>query len=167
LFSSVHELAFMDNIVEGARFARSLLETNLGSSIGLIHAFDINTCHFVVICQWGLGDDVLLHVTADTNSFVRQVMRRAAVVRVSDPAADVQFRLGRWSSLERPPNSILCAPLHAGGRDLGLIELAQPAFATAFSTKQANALSYVAQHLAASFNSRPMVIDAELVLAAG
>jgi hypothetical protein len=108
--------------------------------------------------------DALLHRTADDEPIVREVMsRRAALVLDGAPDA-VPPASSSLSKLGVRPRALLCGAARLGGRYLGLIELANPAGGKPFHEGEANALDYVCEQFAEFVASRPIVLDADVVV---
>ena len=164
LFESMHELHFASDIVAGADFLLGVLQRALPCEATLIQVFDINTRAFVAVRGRGAGvEHAVLHRTPDHDSLIFEVMRRqrSSVYR---PEQDSRFASGRWGKIGLPLGQILCGPVRQGGRYLGMIELANPAGGTPFHEAEINALDYICEQFADFVASRPVVLDADVIL---
>jgi GAF domain-containing protein len=164
LFESMHELHFMADVVAGAEFVLSVLETALPSELSVVHVFDINTGKFIIVRQRGGAERCLLHPTPDDDAFVKQVMRAPRATSVAEAASDDYFKSGRWQLLGRTVRHALSGPVRQGGRYLGLIELANPIGAQPYHESEANALDYICEQFAEFLANRPIVLDADVIL---
>jgi hypothetical protein len=166
LFESMHELHFMGDMPSGADFVLAIINEVLPSQGVLIQVFDINTRNFVVIrCKGPEGKRALLHRTSDQDPLYADVMRRPHALSIADTAGDERFNKERWQLLGVEPKSVLCAAVKQGGRYLGIIELANPDGDTPFHQTEVNALDYICKQFAEFLVNRPIVVDADVVLA--
>ncbi|MCC6215441.1 MAG: GAF domain-containing protein [Polyangiaceae bacterium] len=166
LFETMHELHFVPDVVSGAEFVLRILESTLPSEVAIVHVFDINAREFVVVRASGaVRHSVLLVRTRDDVAPLRQAMRRQHALAVEPSAADERFSGGRWSHVTARPQHLLYGPVNQGGRYLGLIELANPEGGGPYHQNELNALDYICEQFAELLAARPIVIDAEVVLA--
>jgi GAF domain-containing protein len=166
LFEAMHDLHFVTDIVSGAQFVLSILEHMLPSEGVIVHVFDINTRHFVVLRAAGPNaHKTLLHRTPDKEALFVDAMRRTRCLRFDDAQGSAHFEAGRWVQLGVSPKSALCGPVQQGGRYLGLIELANPLGGGRYHDSEANALDYICEQFADFVAARPIVVDADVVLA--
>lgn len=165
LFEVMHELHFMPDLVSGAQFLLGVLDKTLPCAAVLVHVFDINTGHFVVVrAKSPGGDQVLLHRTGDHEPLFSAVMRRMRTLRVDDARAEEGYSAERWQLAGLEVESALCGPVQQGGRYLGMIELVNPADGGPFDDAEANALDYICEQFAEFLANRPIVVDADVVL---
>ena len=164
LFEAMHELHFMPDVVAGCEFVLEVMKQTMPAEGALVQVFDINSRNFVVVRAQGPGyADVILHRTADTDDFVRDLMRRSRA-RKWDDDAPAHFRNGAWQALGIEVRSAMFGPSVQGGRYLGVIEVANPVGGGAFYQTEANALEYICEQFAEFLSNRPIVLDAEAVM---
>jgi hypothetical protein len=168
LFESVHELHFCADYVAGVDFVLGVLERTLPCEGILIHVFDIDANSFVVVRAKGPNaQSLLLHRTPDREPLFDDVMRRPGPYPIDAVAQDERFQVERWAALGVKPRVALCSGVKQGGRYLGFIELVNPAGGDAFYPSEVNALDYISEQLAEFLASRPIVLDADVVLPRG
>jgi GAF domain-containing protein len=132
----------------------------------LIHVFDINTGHFVVVRAKGPNaSTVLLQRLPDQDPFVQLVMRSPRSISIQNAASDPRFNGPRWQAVGVTPKYALCGGVQLGGRYLGLIELVNPQGDTPFHTSELNALDYICEQFADFLSKKPLVLAADVVLA--
>jgi len=166
LFETMHELHYVVDVVSGAEFVIEALEATLPCEAALVHVFDINTQTFVVLRAWGpKAKEVLLFRTPDSDALIDLAMHRSSALRVDDAAGDPRFASGRWQALGVEVKTAVCGAVRQGGRYLGAIELVNPLGGTPFHDTEVNALDYICEQFAEFVADRPIVVDAELVLA--
>jgi len=165
LFERMHELAFMADLVSGAEFVLHVLRELIPCDGILVHVFDLGKREFVVVRAHGPNArGALLHRTADNEPLVRGVMsRRGALILDGAPTSTPPVS-SSLSKLGIQPTAVLCGAARLGGRYLGLIELANPAGGQPFHEGEANALDYVCEQFAEFVASRPVVLDADVVV---
>lgn len=168
LFEIMHDLHFATDVAEGAEFVLSVLNELLPCEGVLIHVFDINTSHFVVVRAKGPhANSVLLQRMSDQDPLVRSVMRNMRAVSVKDAADDARFTGPRWQSLGVAPRAVLCGGVQLGGRYLGLLEVANPQGNVPFHQSELHALDYICEQFAAFLSKKPIVLSADVVLSRG
>ena len=166
LFDFMHELHFQRDFAAGAEFVLSVLNEMLPCEGVLIHVFDINTGHFVVVRAKGPNASaVLLQRMPDQDPFVRAVMRSPQSVSVPDAAHDARFHGARWQAVGVAPKAALAGAVQQGGRYLGLIELVNPMGDAPFHAAEVNALDYICAQFAEFLSKKPLVLAADVVLA--
>jgi hypothetical protein len=166
LFEVMHDLHFMRDVAAGSEFVLSVLNEVLPCEGVLIHVFDINTNHFVVVRAKGPNaKGVLLQRMPDQDPLAQSVMRSAQAVSVKDAADDARFNGPRWQAVGVAPRVALCGAVRQGGRYLGLIELVNPAGDTPFHLSELNALDYICEQFAEFLSNRPIILAADVVLA--
>jgi hypothetical protein len=166
LFELMHELHFMADVASGAEFVLRVMSHTLPCELSLIHVFDINTREFVVVRARGPGSDqVMLLRTPDRDELLVTAMRRVRALRVEDGAADGRYVGGRWETVAIAVKSALCGGVKQGGRYLGAIELVNPDGDAPFFESEVNALDYICEQFAEFLANRPIVLDAEVLLA--
>ena len=72
----------------------------------------------------------------------------------------------RWSEVGAALRSFVCAPVVAGGRTLGLIELADPSDGSTYEPADGNALTYIAKQYAEFLETHGILLDPDAILAA-
>jgi hypothetical protein len=164
LFDSLGDLHYLSDALDGASFVLALALEKLPSDVGLVSLFDINKRTFVVVCQTGGGKSVLLQTIAEAAELPRRAMRSSSAVVAEDPAT-MTASDPRWADIGVPLQSLVCAPVEAGGRYLGLIELANPRDGVAFNESDGHALTYIGRQFAEFLNERGLSIDPEAVVA--
>jgi hypothetical protein len=165
LFEVMHDLHFMRDVAGGAEFVLSVLNEVLPCEGVLIHVFDINTNHFVVVRAKGPNaKGALLQRMPDQDPLPLSVMRSAQAVSVKDAATDARFSGPRWQLVGVAPKVALCGAVRQGGRYLGLIELVNPAGDAPFHLSELNALDYICEQFAEFLSNRPIILAADVVL---
>ncbi|HET7541088.1 MAG TPA: hypothetical protein VFK05_14495 [Polyangiaceae bacterium] len=165
LFEIMHDLHFARDVAEGAEFVLSVLDELLPCEGVLIHVFDINTGHFVVVRAKGPhAKSVLLQRMSDQDPLVRSVMRSAHALSVKNAAEDPRFSGSRWQTLGVTPHAVLCGGAQLGGRYLGLIEIGNPHGDIPFHQSELHALDYICEQFAAFLSKKPIVLSADVVL---
>ncbi|HEY3253940.1 MAG TPA: GAF domain-containing protein, partial [Polyangiaceae bacterium] len=165
LFEIMHELAFARDVAEGSQFVLSVLNELLPCEGVLIHVFDINTGHFVVVRAKGPhANTVILQRMSDQDPLVRSVMRSTHAVSLKNAADDARFNGPRWQALGVAPRAVLCGGVQLSGRYLGLIEVANPLGDVPFHQSELNALDYICEQFAAFLSKKPIVLSADVVL---
>ncbi|MEP7053453.1 MAG: hypothetical protein ABJB12_24020, partial [Pseudomonadota bacterium] len=166
LFEFMHELHFQRDFAAGAEFVLSVLNEMLPCEGVLIHVFDINTGHFVVVRAKGPNaSSVLLQRMPDQDPFVNAVMRSPQSVAVPDAGHDPFFQGPRWQAVGVVPAVALAGAVQEGGRYLGLIELVNPLGDAPFHAAEVNALDYICAQFAEFLSKKPLVLAADVVLA--
>jgi hypothetical protein len=159
LFEAMHELRFMPDVASGAEFLLATLSQVIPAEAVLIHVFDINTRHFVVVsAKSPTSESVLSYRTPDQDPFFAHVMRHVGALVLPDTASDPRFAGGRWDLCGAHPRSVLCGAVRQGGRYLGLVEIANPEGDTPFQQGEVYALDYVCEQFADFLASRPIVL---------
>jgi hypothetical protein len=165
LFEIMHELHFARDVAEGSQFVLSVLDELLPCEGVLIHVFDINTSHFVVVRAKGpQSNTVILQRMSDQDPLVRSVMRSSHALSVKNAADDARFKGARWQALGVVPRAALCGGVQLSGRYLGLIEVANPHGDIPFHQSELNALDYICEQFAAFLSKKPIVLSADVVL---
>lgn len=166
LFEIMHDLHFMRDVAAGAEFVLAVLDEVLPCEGALVHVFDIDTSHFVIVRAKGPhAANILLQRMPDQDPMVRSVMRASRATHVKDVSNTPKFLGPRWPALGVQPRSALCGPVKQGGRYLGLIELVNPLGDTPFHQSELNALDYICQQFAEFLSNKPIVLTADVVLA--
>jgi len=165
LFEIMHEVHFASDVAEGAEFVLSVLDELLPCEGVLIHVFDINTGHFVVVRAKGPNaSGVILQRMSDQDPLVRSVMRSTHALSVKDAAHDARFTGPRWQALGVAPRAALCGGVQLSGRYLGLIEVVNPHGDAPFHQSELNALDYICGQFADFLSKKPIVLSADVVL---
>lgn len=158
VFEALHELHFVEDAKEAAHFVRRVIEEKMKPSVALVHLYDINTRHFVVMSAAGSRAEVLAdYETPDDDPLASEIMRGDEAMLVLDPATDPRLSKGRWR-LAEPKKSVLCAPVAVEGRYLGLLEIADPIDGSEFGEEDRNVFTYVANAFAKYLNTRGVVL---------
>jgi hypothetical protein len=166
LFEFMHELHFMADVAAGAQFVLSVLDEVLPCEGVLVHVFDINTNHFVVVRAKGPNaKSALLQRMSDQDPLASFVMRSPQAISIKDATSDPRFNGPRWQTVGVAPKSALCGAVRQGGRYLGLIELANPAGDAPFHQSEVNALDYICEQFAEFLSNRPIIVAADVILA--
>jgi hypothetical protein len=159
LFEAMHELRFMPDVASGAEFLLATLSRVIPAEAALIHVFDINTRHFVVVsARSPTSESVLSYRTPDQDPFFVDAMRREGAFVLPDTASDSRFAGGRWELAGAHPRSVLCGAVRQGGRYLGLVEIANPEGDAPFHQGEVYAVDYVCEQFADFLASRPIVL---------
>jgi hypothetical protein len=164
VFEALHELHFLSDVKEGAHFVRRVIEEKMQPSVALVHLYDINSRHFVVMSALADRAEVLTeYATPDDDALAAEIMRGEEAMLVLEPASDPRLARGRWR-LAEPKRSVLCAPVAVDGRYLGLLEIADPKDGSEFTEEDRNVLTYVATAFAKYLDGRGVVLgnDEEL-----
>jgi len=166
LFETMHELHFMPDLVAGSEFVLGVVEKTLPCEAILVHVFDINAQHYVVVRASAPGAaKVIMHCVPDGDALFEPVMRRMRSLRIDAAASDARLQAERWKLAGVEVNSALCGPVQLAGRYLGMLELVNPQGGGAFYESEANALDYICEQFADFLAAHPIVLDAELILA--
>jgi GAF domain-containing protein len=165
LFETMHDLHFMQGVADGAEFVIAVIDSIVPCDGVLVHVFDINTRHFVVVRAKGPGSmQVLLHRTPDSDPFFSGVMRRPGSIAVHDVRKDPRVLGPRWDALGVAPQRALCGPVRQGGRYLGMLELVNPMGEAPFHQTEQNAIDYVCEQFAEFLANRPIVLEPDVIL---
>jgi GAF domain-containing protein len=151
----------VSDVKEAAHFVRRVIEEKMQPSVALVHLYDINSRHFVVMSAVGDRAEVLAdYATPDDDALAAEIMRGEEAMLVLDPASDPRLARGRWR-LAEPKKSVICAPVAVDGRYLGLLEIADPKDGSEFNEDDRNVLTYVATAFAKYLDGRGVVLGEE------
>ena len=165
LFERMHELAFMADLISGAEFIVQVLGELIPCEAVAVHVYDLGKREFVVVRAHGpKAREALLHRTADAEPLVRDIMSRRSATILDGAPANPPPASSSLAKLGIQPRTMLCGAARLGGRYLGLIELANPRGSEPFHANEANALDYVCEQFAEFVASRPIVLDADVVI---
>jgi hypothetical protein len=165
LFETMHHLRFLPDLISGADFVLKVLADAVPCELAIVHIFDINTRQFVVVRAIGPDSEkLLLHRTPDQDVLLDSALRRRRALRVDDAATDPNYGSGRFHVTSVRAESALCGGVQQHGRYLGAIELINPPGGGPFYETELNALDYICEQFAEFVASRPIVIDADVVL---
>jgi hypothetical protein len=165
LFERMHELAFMADLMSGADFVLGVLGELIPCEGIVVHVYDLAKREFVVVRAHGPNvRAALLHRTLDEEPLVRGVMSRKSAMVLDGAPASVPMTSGSLTKLGVDARAVMCGAARLGGRYLGMIELANPAGGEPFHDGEANALDYVCEQFAEFVASRPIVLDADVVV---
>lgn len=160
VFEVLHGLHFIADVRHGASFVCRTLSEKMRASSTLVHLYDINSGHFLIVSADGNRAAALSdYATNEDDPLILQVMKSDDALLVQDPANDPRFGRGRWA-LAEPKRSVLCAPIASEGRPLGLIELADPEGGV-FTEDDKNAVMYAASALSRFLTRRGLVLSDE------
>jgi len=165
LFEACADLGFLSDPLEGADFVLALSMEKIPSELGLVSFFDIDKKEFFVVRQSGGKTQSLGATLSEKSSLAQAAMRAKRAVVIPDAARDPRAADARWKAIGVEPKSILCAPVEAGGRYLGLIELVNPEGASRYGTSEENALTYIGQQLAEFLAGQSESVDRAKLLA--
>jgi GAF domain-containing protein len=161
LFEALHALHFLEDVREGAMFLGRTLSEKMRAATTLVHLYDINSGHFLVVSAEGSRAVALAdYPTPEDDDYVTEVMKSEDSTLVQDPETDARFRRGRWA-LAEPKRSVLSAPVASEGRKLGLIEMADPADGGEFTADDRNAVMYAASAFGQFLRRRGLVLSDE------
>jgi hypothetical protein len=161
LFEALHALHFLEDVREGALFLGRTLSEKMRPATTLVHLYDINSGHFLVVSAEGSRAVALAdYPTPEDDAFIVEVMKNEESTLVRDPATDPRFRRGRWA-LAEPNRSVLCAPVASDGRRLGLIEMADPVDGGEFTENDRNAVAYAASAFGQFLRRHGLVLSGE------
>ncbi|HEX3594232.1 MAG TPA: GAF domain-containing protein [Polyangiaceae bacterium] len=161
LFEALHGLHFHADVRHGADFVCRTLAEKMRPKTTLVHLYDINSGHYLVVSADGHRAAALVdYATPEDDAFIVEVMKGDDAELVQDPASDPRFGRGRWALVE-PKRSVLCAPVARDGRHFGLLEVVDPADGGAFSDDDKNALMYAASTLSRFISRRGLVLSDE------
>jgi hypothetical protein len=159
LFEAVHGLHFSEDVRGGATYLARVLADRMPASTILVHVYDINSRHFVVMSAVSERAAALAdYATPEDDPFVVELMKEEEAMLVIDPKDDPRLARGRWL-LAEPKRSVLCAPAVLDGRYLGLIEMADPVDGSEFTEEDRNALTYVATAFSQFLDKRGIVLS--------
>lgn len=165
LFDACGDLQFLNDPLDGADFILALAVEKIPSEIGLVSFFDSARREFVVVRQLGGENQVILTRFSEFAALPRAAMRASRAVVVPDAPADPRVSADeRWKAIGVSPKSLLCAPVQAVGRSLGLVEVVNPLDGGRFSEDDGNALTYIGQQLAQFLDAREVIVDRERVM---
>ena len=161
VFEALHALHFLESAREGASFVGGILAEKMRPGTILIHLYDINSGHFVVVGAHGSRAAALMdYATPEDDPFIAEVMKDDDATLVREPAQDPRFSRGRWL-LAPPTRSVLAAPAISDGRYLGLLEIADPEGGAEFTEDDRHALAYAASAFARFLDRRGIVLSEE------
>jgi GAF domain-containing protein len=159
LFEALHKFHFLDDVREGAAFLSHVLEEKMRPATVLVHVYDINSRHFVVMNASGLRAAALVdYATPEDEPFVVEIMKEDEATLVLQPGDDPRLSRGRWL-LAEPRRSVMCAPCAVEDRYLGLVELIDPIDGSEFDENDRNALTYAASAFAKFLDRRGIVLS--------
>ena len=164
LFEACVDMQFLGDALEGANLALAVALEKMPSEVGLVSFFDIDRREFVVVRQSG-ADRALLERLPERAPLAQEAMRSASAVVIADATRDGRARDERWAKAVVTPRSLVCAPVVADGRYLGLLELANPLDGGPYTEAEGNALAYIGQQLAELLKEQGVVIDPDRVRA--
>lgn len=155
----------MADMVSGAEFVLHVLSEVIPCEGIVVHVFDLGRREFVVVrAQGPNARNTLLHRTPGDEPLVRSIMSRHGATILDGAPASVPATSSSLDRLGIKPTAVLCGAARLGGRYLGLIELANPQGGQPFHAGEANALDYVCEQFAEFVASRPIVLDADVVI---
>jgi hypothetical protein len=163
LFESMHDLHFARDAVEGGDFCLALATEKLASLVGIIEVFDITRREFLVTNTRGEGaGTLLLRRFPENDGILAAAMRKRQAVVVENALEGEAATNERYATIGGA-RSLIVAPIMQAGRLLGAIELLNPTDGRPFTESDGNAVTYIAQQLAAFVSERGMVLDPERI----
>jgi hypothetical protein len=163
LFESMHDLHFARDTIDGGDFCLALAMEKLASLAGLVQLYDINTREFLVTNTRGEGTaGLLLRRFPETDGLLAAAMRKRHAVVIGDAVASEAATNERYLSIGGA-RSLIIAPVMQSGRFLGAIELLNPIDGQPFTESDGNAVTYIAEQLAAFVAERGIVTDPERI----
>jgi GAF domain-containing protein len=165
LFEACVDLQFLGDAYEGADFVLALAMEKMPSELGLVSLFDIDKREFVVVRQEGGKNQIPSTRMSDKASLAQAAMRGKRAIVVADATRDPRVVDPRWKAIGIDVKSLVVAPVEAGGRYLGLIELVNPEGGGRYGAAEGNALTYIGQQFAEFLAERSITIDADQIRA--
>ncbi len=169
LFEACSDLAFLNDTLEAADFALALVLDSIPSAVALCSFFDINTREMVVVRQavspaFTSLPNVLTLRASEFTPLIAKTMRagRSLVVPASD--CGIFSEDARWRALGHTPRSAISTPVAAGGRYLGLIEVADPLDDAPFTEADGHALTYIGGQFSEYLAQREIDVTPERIL---
>jgi hypothetical protein len=169
LFEACSDLAFLNDTLEAADFALALVLDSIPSTVALCSFFDINTREMVVVRQavspaFTSLPNVLTLRASEFTPLIAKTMRagRSLVVPASD--CGIFAEDARWRALGHAPRSAISTPVAAGGRYLGLIEVADPLDDSPFTEADGHALTYIGGQFSEYLAQREIDVTPERIL---
>jgi hypothetical protein len=153
------DLGFLSDPLEGADFVLALAMEKIPSEIGLVSLFDKDKKEFFVVRQSGGKTQCVGAVIPDRSSLAQAALRAHRGVVIPDAVRDPRAVDARWKAMGVEPKSIVCAPVVAAGRTLGLIELVNPSGSSRYGNSEGNALTYIGQQFAQFLAGQRVAID--------
>lgn len=138
------DLQFLRAPNEGADFILALTLEKLPSAVGLVAFLDATTRELIVARQAGGPKGARLAKLPLDDTIVQAAMRQGRAVVVPSPTQDARGIGEHWQALGIELTSLACAPVQAGGRTLGMIEIANPLEGGGYTEGDGDALTYVA-----------------------
>ncbi|MBI4701165.1 MAG: GAF domain-containing protein [Deltaproteobacteria bacterium] len=164
LFESISDLHFLPDALEGADFVLALALEKLPSEVGMVSLFDIDTRDYVIVRQTGGARSGLLLRLGESSPLARRAMRTGRAVVIAEASREPSLVDGRWKEIGTVPRSLICAPVQAAGRYLGLIELCNPHDGRIYKESDGHALSYIGDQYAQFVAERSVIVDPDQVL---
>ena len=169
LFEACSDLAFLSDPLEGADFVLALVLDTIPSAVALCSFFDINTREMVVVRQavnpsFAKLPNVLNSRAAEFAPLIAKSMRAGRSVVVASADRGVFTEDARWRALGVTPESAVSAPVAAGGRYLGLIEVADPIDGAPFTETDGHALTYIGEQFSEYLAQREVDLTPERIL---
>lgn len=159
IFEALHGLHFIADVREGASFVCRTLSGKLRAASTMVHLYDINSGHFIIVSAEGQRAAALSdYATKEDDALIATVLKGDDALLVEDPSNDPRLCRGRWALVE-PKRSVLCAPVTREGRQLGIIELTDPAGGGVFNEDDKNAVMYAASALSSFLARRGLVLS--------
>lgn len=153
------DLGFLSDPLEGAEFVLALAMEKIPSEVGLVSLFDSAKKEFFVVRQSGGKTECLGAAIPDRSSLAQAALRAHHGVVIPDAVRDPRAVDARWKAMGVEPKSIVCAPVEAAGRTLGLIELVNPADTSRYGNSEGNALTFLGQQFAQFLADKSAPVD--------
>lgn len=149
LFDTMHELHFLPDAIEAGDFCLRICLEKLGCEAGVVHVYQSDQREFVVTNTRGTSANrLLLRRYSISDPPLASVMSQRRPVMLQAVADEQDSAENERCVPKGGMRRVLLAPVMPAGRFLGAIELFNTVDGQPFSQGEANALAYIAQHLA-------------------
>jgi GAF domain-containing protein len=165
LSTSITDLHFLRDALEGADFIQSLVKEKFPSEVVLIWFHDSAKRELVLVRQTGGTTDQHLSRISDKMGLAQAALRSQRAVVIPDATRDPRANEARWKNMGITPKSIVVAPVMHSGKPYGLLEILNPTAGGRFSTVENNGLTYLGQQLAEFIASNGTILDSDRIMA--
>lgn len=168
LFEACSDLAFVADSLEAAEFVLDLVHSSIPSLVVLVSFFDINSREMLVVRQSIVASEeplpsVVLSRASERTDLIARTMRTGRALVLKAPETDVVASDVRWRTLGVAPTSLISTPVLAGGRYLGLIEVANPVDGRPFTPGDGHALTYIGEQFGEYLSHHEPVLDPDRI----
>ncbi len=169
LFEACSDLNFLNDTLEGAEFVLALVLDSIPSAVALCSFFDINTRELVVVRQavspafTALPNAIATRASEFTPQIAR-TMRSGRSLVVPAAESGIFSEDPRWRTLGVTPKSAITTAVVAGGRYLGMIEVADPLDGAPFTESDGHALTYIGGQFSEYLAQREIDVTSERIL---